>query len=96
MAPQRTRHFPAGAEPHPLAELDAPNGVHGHPGCLGQLEGSDGALDWIDTLSRPSGDGPVVHDEAAMRGYSAEVNLALAKVLLAQQARISELEAQPQ
>jgi hypothetical protein len=63
---------------------------------LGQLEGLNGALEWIDTLSRPSGDGPIVKDEAAMRGYSAEVLLALAKALLAQQERVSALEDQLQ
>ena len=40
-----------------------------------------GSLGWIDTLSRPSGYGPVPHEAAAMRGYGAEVNLALALAL---------------
>ena len=34
-----------------------------------------GSLGWIVTLSRPSGYGPVPHDEVAMRGYGAEVHL---------------------
>lgn len=59
---------------------------------LGQLEGLDGSLGWIDNISRPSGDGPIPHDEVAMRGYAQEINLVLAKALTQQQARIAALE----
>jgi hypothetical protein len=49
---------------------------------------------WLERISRPGGlGGPNPHDPVAVRVYEAEVSLILLEALIAQQERISELEA---
>jgi hypothetical protein len=49
---------------------------------------------WLERISRPGGlGGPNPHDPVAVRVYEAEVSMILLEGLLAQQERISELEA---
>jgi hypothetical protein len=49
---------------------------------------------WLERISRPGGlGGPNPHDPVAVRVYEAEVSLLLMEALIAQQERISELEA---
>jgi hypothetical protein len=49
---------------------------------------------WLERISRPGGlGGPNPHDPVSVRVYEAEVTLILMEALIAQQERISELEA---
>jgi hypothetical protein len=49
---------------------------------------------WLERISRPGGlGGPNPHDQVAVRVYEAEVSLLLMEAFVAQQGRISELEA---
>jgi hypothetical protein len=52
------------------------------------------SVDWLERISRPGGlGGPNPHNPEAVRVYEAEVSLILLEALIAQQERISELEA---
>jgi hypothetical protein len=52
------------------------------------------SVEWLERISRPGGlGGPNPHDPVAVRVYEAEVSLILMETLVAQQERISELEA---
>jgi hypothetical protein len=52
------------------------------------------SVTWLERISRPGGlGGPNPHDQVAVRVYEAEVTLILLEALIAQQERISELEA---
>jgi hypothetical protein len=49
---------------------------------------------WLERISRPGGlGGPNPHDPVAVRVYEVEVSLILLEAFIAQQERISELEA---
>jgi hypothetical protein len=52
------------------------------------------SVEWLERISRPGGlGGPNPHNPEAVRVYEAEVSLILLEAFIAQQERISELEA---